>query len=92
MPGETPGARLPSPWKDFLGGIDKAPEKPVELDCIGGFGLVFYYGIPRTTGDIDYYTAVPAERVRPQQRRVATAGMPFCSRRASNRTRFACVS
>ena len=24
MPGETHGARLPSPWKDFLGEIDKA--------------------------------------------------------------------
>ena len=61
MPGETPTARLPSPWKDFLGEIDKALEKPLEIHCIGGFALVFYYGIPRTTGDIDYYTAVPAD-------------------------------
>jgi len=61
MPGETPTARLPSPWKDFLGEIDKALEKPLEIHCIGGFALVFYYGIPRTTGDIDYYTAVPSD-------------------------------
>ena len=61
MPGETPGAKLPSPWKDFLGEIDKALEKPLEIHCIGGFALVFYYGIPRTTGDIDYYTAVPSD-------------------------------
>jgi hypothetical protein len=60
MPGEAPGAKLPSPWKDFLGEIDKALEKPLEIHCIGGFALVFYYGIPRTTGDIDYYTALPA--------------------------------
>ena len=60
MPAETPGAKLPSPWKDFLGEIDKALEKPLEIHCIGGFALAFYYGIPRTTGDIDYYTTVPA--------------------------------
>jgi len=61
MPAETPGTKLPSPWKDFLGEIDKALDKPLEIHCIGGFALVFYYGIPRTTGDIDYYTAVPAD-------------------------------
>jgi hypothetical protein len=56
-----PGEKLPSPWKDFLGEIDKALEKPLEIHCIGGFALVYYYGIPRTTGDIDYYTAVPSD-------------------------------
>jgi uncharacterized nucleotidyltransferase DUF6036 len=61
MPDETLGAKLPSPWKDFLGEIDRALQKPLEIHCIGGFALVFYYGIPRTTGDIDYYTAVPAD-------------------------------
>jgi len=61
MPDETSGAALPSPWKDFLGEIDGALEKPVEIHCIGGFALVFYYGIPRTTGDIDYYTSLPAD-------------------------------
>lgn len=61
MPAETSGATLPSPWKDFLGEVDKALEKPLEIHCIGGFALVFYYGIPRTTGDIDYYTAVPPD-------------------------------
>jgi hypothetical protein len=61
MPGEASGATLPSPWKDFLGEIDKALEKPLEIHCVGGFALVFYYQIQRTTGDIDYYTAVPTE-------------------------------
>ena len=32
----------------------------LELHCIGGFVLTFFYGLPRTTGDIDYYTSVPA--------------------------------
>jgi Nucleotidyltransferase of unknown function (DUF6036) len=61
MPGEASGAILPSPWKDFLGEIDKSLEKSLEIHCIGGFALVFHYGIPRTTGDIDYYTALPAD-------------------------------
>ena len=61
MPLETSGVPLPSPWKDFLSEIDKALEEPLELHCIGGFALVFYYGIPRTTGDIDYHKAVPTD-------------------------------
>jgi hypothetical protein len=28
--------------------------------AIGGFALTFFYGLPRTTGDIDYFAAVPA--------------------------------
>ena len=35
--------------------------EPLELHCIGGFVLTFFYGLPRTTGDIDCYTAVPAD-------------------------------
>lgn len=57
MPAEN---RLPAPWKDFLGEIDHTLREPLHLHCIGGFALVFCYGIPRTTGDIDYYTSVPA--------------------------------
>jgi hypothetical protein len=34
---------------------------PLELHCIGGFILVYFYGLPRSTGDIDYYSAVPAD-------------------------------
>ena len=56
MPAEN---RLPAPWKDFLGEIDHTLREPLHLHCIGGFALSFCYGIPRTTGDIDYYTSVP---------------------------------
>jgi hypothetical protein len=35
-------------------------KEPVELHCIGGFVLVYFYGFPRTTADIDYFPAVPA--------------------------------
>jgi len=34
-------------------------DEPLELHCIGGFVFTYFYGLPRTTGDIDYYTAIP---------------------------------
>jgi len=52
--------RLPSPWREFLTELDQLLEAPVDLHCIGGFVLVYFYGLPRSTGDIDYYSAVPA--------------------------------
>jgi len=51
---------IPSPWKEFLGEVDGMLNEPLELHCIGGFVVTQVYGFPRTTGDIDYYTAVPA--------------------------------
>jgi hypothetical protein len=60
MPAETVGGPLPSPWKEFLAEVDGLLEEPLELHCIGGFVFAHFYGLPRTTGDIDYYTAVPA--------------------------------
>jgi hypothetical protein len=53
-------APLPSPWKEFLGELDSMLREPLELHCIGGFVFTHFYGLPRTTGDIDYYTAIPA--------------------------------
>jgi hypothetical protein len=52
---------LPSPWKEFLLEIDSMLREPLELHCIGGFVICHFYGLPRSTGDIDYYTAVPAD-------------------------------
>jgi hypothetical protein len=60
MPAKTVGNPLSSPWIDFLREIDAQLKEPLELHCIGGFGLVFFYGLPRTTGDIDYHTANPS--------------------------------
>jgi len=51
--------QLPSPWPQFLEELDGLLVEPVELHCIGGFVLVFFYGVPRTTGDLDYYSAIP---------------------------------
>jgi hypothetical protein len=32
----------------------------LELHCIGAFVFAHFYGLPRTTGDIDYYAAIPS--------------------------------
>ena len=60
MPANRTTGEFPSPWKGFLAGVDGMLTEPLELHCIGGFVLTFYYGLPRTTGDIDYFAAVPA--------------------------------
>jgi hypothetical protein len=57
MPSEN---SLPSPWNEFLTAIDEMLNEPLELHCIGGFVLAHFYGFPRSTGDIDYCSAVPA--------------------------------
>jgi hypothetical protein len=51
---------LPSPWKEFRSEIDALLKESLALHCIGGFAACYFYGLPRTTGDIDYYTAIPA--------------------------------
>jgi hypothetical protein len=56
----TAGDPLPSPWKEFLSEIDSMLTEALELHYIGGFVICYFYGQPRPTGDIDYYTAVPA--------------------------------
>jgi hypothetical protein len=51
---------LPSPWREFLLEIDALLAEPLTLNCIGGFVICFFYGLPRPTGYIDYYSAYPA--------------------------------
>jgi len=60
MSSDQEARTIPSPWKEFLLEFDDLLPEPVELHCIGGFVLAYFYGLPRTTGDIDYYTAIPA--------------------------------
>jgi hypothetical protein len=51
---------LPSPWREFLTELDDLVAEPVQLHCLGGFVVRFFYGLAsRITGDIDYYTAIP---------------------------------
>src|SRR5215467_4142400 len=60
MPTKNAVGKLSSPWKEFLEELDGMLEESLELHCIGGFALVHYYGFPRTTADIDYCSAAPA--------------------------------
>jgi hypothetical protein len=59
MPADKEARPLASPWKEFLTELDGMLDEPLELHCIGGFVFTYFYGLPRTTGDIDYYTAIP---------------------------------
>jgi hypothetical protein len=46
--------------EEFLAGIDQLLNEPLVLHCVGGFVVTLFYGFPRTTGDLDYYTALPS--------------------------------
>lgn len=56
-------SQLPSPWREFLDELDEALSEPVELHCIGGFVISLLYGLPRPTGDVDYISAIPRNRL-----------------------------
>ena len=60
MPADKEPRPLPSPWREFLSEVDGILDESLELHCIGGFVFTYFYGLPRTTGDIDYYTTIPA--------------------------------
>src|ERR1700751_1582576 len=34
-------------------------DEPLELHCIGGFVFTYFYGLPRTPGDVVLSTAIP---------------------------------
>lgn len=57
---------LPSPWSEFLTEVDGILSEQLDLHCVGGFVVAYFYGFPRTTGDLDYYTAVPANSNLPE--------------------------
>jgi len=59
MPADKEVRPLASPWKEFLTELDGMLDEPLELHCIGGFVFTYFYALSRTTGDIDYYTAIP---------------------------------
>src|SRR5215469_11381098 len=59
---------LRSPWREFLGELDEALSEPVELHCIGAFVISLLYGLPRPTGDVDYISVVPRNRIEELER------------------------
>jgi uncharacterized nucleotidyltransferase DUF6036 len=54
-------------WTGFLEELDSLLDEPVQFHCIGGFTVVAKYGLPRGTNDLDYYSLVPANRMRDLQ-------------------------
>jgi hypothetical protein len=52
-------SNLPYPWLRFLSELDALLPEKVEVHCIGGFVVRFFYNLMRTTEDIDYYTSIP---------------------------------
>jgi hypothetical protein len=50
---------LPNPWKEFLSAVDAGLSTMTAIHCLGGFVLTVVYGVPRTTADIDYVSAIP---------------------------------
>ncbi len=68
MPSSYKGA-IPSPWAEFLKELDELLSNQVEVHCIGGFVVSLHYGLPRPTGDVDYYSVLPAHFARELQAR-----------------------
>jgi len=46
-------SRLHDPWRSFLHKLDEQLTQPTELHCFGGFVIAEYYGLIRSTADID---------------------------------------
>jgi uncharacterized nucleotidyltransferase DUF6036 len=53
--------RPQQPWDSFLRDLDAAMSASVRLDCIGGFVITQFYGLERTTSDIDLIEIAPRE-------------------------------
>ena len=60
-------AAIPSPWAEFLRELDALLTTEVKVHCIGGFVISLHYGLPRPTGDVDYYSVFPAHCARDLQ-------------------------
>lgn len=51
--------RPPEPWDSFLRALDEAAEVALRLDCIGGFVVTQFYGLERSTADVDVIELAP---------------------------------
>ena len=50
---------IPEPWFSFLKELDEFATTAIRLDCIGGFVVTMFYGLSRTTGDLDVLEMAP---------------------------------
>src|SRR5687767_11802565 len=48
---------IPEPWASFLIQVDNSLTRNVELHCFGGFVVTLFYGLARSTADIDIFQA-----------------------------------
>jgi len=56
---------IPEPWFSFLKELDEFATTAIRLDCIGGFVVTMFYGLSRTTGDLDVLETSFAKGTRP---------------------------
>lgn len=51
--------KLPEPWLSFLRELDGQLREPIAMACMGGFAVTTYYGLVRSTVDIDAWSVGP---------------------------------
>ncbi|OGQ83222.1 MAG: hypothetical protein A2289_09605 [Deltaproteobacteria bacterium RIFOXYA12_FULL_58_15] len=59
-----PRASVPAKWQPLLEDIDAQIGEPVELHCLGGFGLDAMGALDRPTEDIDFLPVLPSRLLR----------------------------
>jgi hypothetical protein len=52
----------PEPWRSFFAEVDSRLSEDVHLHCCGGFVVAQFYGVARTTSDVDFLGVVPNVR------------------------------
>ena len=52
----------PEPWRSFFAEMDSRLSEDVRLHCCGGFVATLFYGVARTTSDVDFLGVVPNVR------------------------------
>ena len=52
----------PEPWRLFFAEVDSHLSEEVRLHCCGGFVVTQFYGVARTTSDVDFLCVVPNMR------------------------------
>jgi hypothetical protein len=71
------GKQLREPWRSFFADIDALIMEDIQLHCCGGFVVTQFYGVARTTSDVDFLGVVP----NVQSRLIEIAGKGTASHR-----------
>lgn len=76
---------MASDWnEDFLDLVDTLNGEGVEYVVVGAFALA-QHGLPRATGDIDFFVRASPENARRLLRALAAFGAPLTSAGVGNR-------